>query len=395
MKHLTIILSLLLSVQMAFAQDSLQTQVPMPLSESAYATLITCEPSNEIYTSFSHTGLRICDTVSGIDVVYNYGTFDFSTPHFVWKFATRTLDYCLSKSTYLSFIMEYDFWRRAVWEQRLKLTHQEVCNLYTMLEWNYLPENRWYRYDFFRDNCATRIRDMITNCLDHRTLNYPKDDHTGKTYRQIVYTTNQTYRLWWRLIIDLALGMRCDKDCSTFECAFLPLEMKTQFDTLTISGTNETLAEPPHLTLQDHRPPLHKSFSPTLAFWLLFIVVAALTFLAWWKKWQLKVLDIILFSVNFIGSLILIFLWFFSAHYCTKWNLNLLWISPFFLYFAIRLYKSNTYVVLFQMLLLVLAMIVAVFGWPQQFNSAVLPLILIYFVRLLDKLKLHNIIKRK
>lgn len=360
----------------------------MPLTETAYAGLITCEPSNELYTSFSHTALHICDTAQGIDVIYNYGTFDFETPHFVWKFATRTLDYCLSKESFQMFMWEYYNDKRAVWEQKLKLTYQELCNLYLQMEFNYQPEYRYYRYDFFRDNCATRVRDAITGCLDHRELEYPTEDKTGKSYRKIVYSTNGTYRLWWRFAIDMALGARCDKDCSTYECAFLPLEMKAQFDTLHIKGTNETLTEPAVQLLQDNRTPLKRSVSPTLSFWALFIVVLSLTIISWAKGLKLGWLDAIMFAASGLISLLVMFMWFASAHYCAKYNFNILWASPLFIYFAIRLKKSNRLLLYIQMAMLVVLFAMIVIGWPQQFNAAILPIAMTLFVRLLDKFRL-------
>lgn len=373
----------------------------MPLSETAWAGLLSCEPSNELYTSFSHSALHICDTASGIDVVYNYGTFDFGTPHFVWKFATRTLDYCLSRESYRSFIADYTDQRRCVWEQRLNLSRQEVCNLFLMLEFNYQPEYRWYRYDFFRDNCATRIRDMICKSLDHREIIYPKDDHTGKSYREIVYTTNGN-RPWWRFTVDLALGARCDRDRSTWECAFLPLEMMAQFDTLLVES-QESRVEPVRddivagsrvKLLEDRREPLKRGVTPEVCFWGLFVIILTLTFFEQRKGWQLKIVDILLFLVPALLSLVALFLWFCSAHWCTKWNFNLLWASPLFFYLsgaALRKrktsfneYISTTYkVVAFIQIAMLLALIgMMATGWPQHFNRAILPISLILFTRL-------------
>ena len=362
----------------------------LPLSETAWVGLITCEPSNDLYTSFSHTALHVCDTARGINLVYNYGTFDFATPHFVWKFATRTLDYCLSREPYVAFINDYTYQRRAVWEQRLKLSRQEACNLFVLLEHNYRPENRWYRYDFFRDNCATRIRDIILTSLVHRELAYPKDDCTGKSYRDIVYTTNGN-RLWWRLTVDLALGARCDRDRSTFECAFLPIEMMRQFDTLTIAGTGETLTEPAVQLLEDRREPLPRTISPGLAFWLLFAVVLAVTLIGVKKGWSLRWMDFVLYLVPALLSLLALFLWFGSEHYCTRWNMNLLWASPLFLFLspAVLVYRKKVplakiyrIVAFVQMAFLLATIGMLATGWPQHLNSAVLPIAMTLFARL-------------
>ena len=133
----------------------------MPLSETATASVLTCGPGDDFYTTFGHSAIRICDTAQGLDLVYNYGTFDFNTPHFYWKFMRGQLNYMLGRSSFEAFMEEYIYYGRAVWEQRLNFTPREVNNLYLLLEQNYLPEYRHYRYDFFRDNCATRVRDMV------------------------------------------------------------------------------------------------------------------------------------------------------------------------------------------------------------------------------------------
>ena len=150
-KSLFISAFLLLFPLLAGAQEA-----SMPrLSDSAYASLITCGPGDEFYTTFGHSAIRINDSVNNIDVVYNYGTFDFDTPHFYWKFARGRLNYCLSRSSFDNFMFEYSMEGRAVWEQRLRLTSQELNNLFIALETNYMPQYRYYLYDFFRDNCAT------------------------------------------------------------------------------------------------------------------------------------------------------------------------------------------------------------------------------------------------
>lgn len=388
---LTFICINLLMANSLHAQDHSEL---LPLSETAWAGLITCEPSNELYTSFSHTALHICDTARGINLVYNYGTFDFATPHFVWKFATRTLDYCISREPYVVFFNDYTEQRRAVWEQRLKLSRQEVCNMFVLLEHNYRPENRWYRYDFFRDNCATRIRDIILASLNHRELEYPRTDNTGKSYRDIVYTTNAN-RLWWRFTIDLALGARCDRDRSTFECAFLPLDMMRQFDTLKVSDTDEPLTEPAVQLLEDRREPLPRSVSPAATFWLLFFATLALSLLGMKKDWELRAFDFVLYLTPALLSLVALFLWFCSEHYCTKWNFNLLWASPLFIYLSPatlisrrgEIHKRIYRIVAFVQIAFLLTLVgMTATGWPQHLNRAILPIALTLFIRLIAQL---------
>lgn len=386
MRRIVLIFALLL---LPFAGQA-QEQGQRPLSDSAFASVLTCGAGDEFYTSFGHTAIRVCDTARGLDMVYNYGTFDFDTPHFYWTFARGKLNYCLSRSSFEDFMLEYRYEGRAVWEQRLRLSEQEVNNLYLMLETNYLPEYRYYMYDFFRDNCATRVRDMVRDCLCHDRLSPECRRDTNLSYRNILYQSTEGTLLWWRLAIDMALGVRCDQRCSNYEYMFSPLKMMEQFDTLTRVGSGEPVAEHAVTLLQETRQQPSRSLSPTLVFWVPFVMVLCLTLMEWRKGWSLGWMDRVLFIVVSLLSLLALFLWFCTDHYCTKINLNVLWASPLFIYFAIMLRRSNRWVVVAQLVMLLAAMVMTLAPLPQQLNAALLPISLLLAVRLIAQLKVKN-----
>ncbi len=386
MRRIVLIFALLL---LPFAGQT-QEQGQRPLSDSAFASVLTCGAGDEFYTSFGHTAIRVCDTARGLDMVYNYGTFDFDTPHFYWTFARGKLNYCLSRSSFEDFMLEYRYEGRAVWEQRLLLSEQEVNNLYLMLETNYLPEYRYYMYDFFRDNCATRVRDMVRDCLCHDRLSPECRRDTNLSYRNILYQSTEGTLLWWRLAIDMALGVRCDQRCSNYEYMFSPLKMMEQFDTLTRVGSGEPVAEHAVTLLQEKRQQPSRSLSPTLVFWVLFVMVLCLTLMEWRKGWSLGWMDRVLFIVVSLLSLLALFLWFCTDHYCTKINLNVLWASPLFIYFAIMLRRSNRWVIVAQLVMLLAAMVMTLAPLPQQLNAALLPISLLLAVRLIAQLKVKN-----
>ena len=357
------------------------------LSDSAFASILTCGPGEEFYTAFGHSAIRICDSTQALDLVYNYGTFDFNTPHFYWTFARGNLNYCLSRGLFIAFLYEYGYEGRSVWEQQLRLTPQEVNNLFILLENNYLPEYRYYQYDFFRDNCATRVRDMVAASLCHRTLSPETVTDTNLSYRNLLYRSTEKNLLWWRLTVDMALGLPCDHRCSNYEYMFSPVAMMQQFDTLCVSDTHQPLAMPARLILEENRPQPSRSVSPTLLFWVVFFAILCLTLIGWKRGWKLKWLDIPLFLIPFLGSLLVIFLWFFSSHYCTKVNFNILWASPLFLYFAVRLSRSRPWVICIQLLMFFAAMIMTIAPLPQQLNAAFLPISLILIIRLISQLR--------
>lgn len=309
----------------------------LPLSETATASVITCGPGNDFYTTFGHSAIRITDTARGIDMVYNYGTFDFDTPHFYWRFAQGHLDYCLSRTPMEYFMYTYDYERRAVWEQPLNLTQQEVNNLFIMLEWNYLPENRYYRYDLFQDNCATRVRDMVNAALGKKTVEF--DDWEDHSYRYWLHDATSGGCLeWWTIGVDMLLGLPADHVCDKSEVMFYPMAMMWLYNNAMIEA-DEPLVFPSKTLLGDTREPLHRSFPPLVVFGLLFALVAVLS-IATHHSTFIAVIDRVLFILAGIVGLFLLFMWFGTSHWCTKWNLNLLWASPLLILIAIRYKKS-------------------------------------------------------
>ena len=350
------------------------------LGDSSFVSLLTMGPGEEFYTTWGHSAIRICDSTLGLDIVYNYGTFDFNVKNFYLKFARGTLDYCLSRTSYANVVSEYHFEGRALWEQRLDLSRQERNNLLVMLEHNYLPDYRYYKYDFFRDNCATRIRDMINNCLCHRTLFEAHEVANAATYRDLLYAPTG-HLLWWRLGVDLLLGQRCDRECNSMEYMFSPLEMMAQADTLGIVADRRQVLEA--LPREEAYTP-----NPTMCFWLLFVVVLSLTIIGWAKGKRLVWLDEVLFWTGGLLSALLIFMWFGTNHYCTKMNWNLLWANPMLIYFALRPRRSHKVVALVGLGLEAIVLLGFLF-LPQHLNAAVFPIALTFFIRILDKL-LHS-----
>lgn len=386
MKRLLLLTFSLLLLSSAHAQ-----QLELRLDSTAYAAVLTCGPGDDFYTTFGHSAIRICDSASGLDIVYNYGTFDFNTSNFYWKFACGNLQYCLSRTSFSHFMQEYIYEGRAVCQQRLKLSNQELNNLFVALENNYLPQFRYYTYDFFRDNCATRVRDMVNYSLAHRQLFVPCEVPDAKSYRDLLRDATGRNLMWWQVGIDMLLGVRCDTKCNNMQYMFSPIEMMVQLDSTHVVGTNEPLAEPVEQLLAENRSQLSPSVSPLLVFWTLLLVVVALTVLSRVYRFRITWFDIILFSVVFLASALMLFLWIVSSHYCTKINFNVLWASPLFLYFAIRPSRSPKWLIVAQIVLLFVAIVMSIVAWPQQLPSVVIPISLILIVRLADKLINLNI----
>ncbi|MBP5189287.1 MAG: DUF4105 domain-containing protein [Bacteroidales bacterium] len=382
-RHFILLILLLLGCTCSYAGPTGITDT-VKLDSSAYASILTCGPGDEFYETFGHSALRICDTANDVDIVFNYGMFSFDEPHFYLKFAGGQLNYYVSKQKFENFILEYHYYGRWVMEQRLRLTPTELQTLYDALTTNALPENKYYLYDFFRDNCATRIRDKIDEALDGRSILDNSYTTPEASYRNLIYKYTNGTLLWWRLGVDLLLGSRCDKPMTKSQYMYIPMEMMTQLDTMHLADGN-TLSEPIVQLLTDKRVPMKKSISPTFCFWILFAVILLLTLLAHRNKWKLYWLDGILFTVVSLVSLLLAYMWFGSNHWCTKANPNLLWANPLFLILLFRLRHRNTAVTIVTACFLLAALL----GWvllPIQLNSAVLPIVLMLLVRLADRI---------
>jgi hypothetical protein len=349
-------------------------------------SLITCGPGDELYSAFGHNAIRVWDRESNQDVVYNYGTFDFNTPYFYVKFTQRTLDYMLSVSTYERFLLEYNYFQRSVREQVLDLNAAQKEQLIRFLQVNYLPENRFYRYDFFYDNCATKVRDVLEQVLGTQ-LQWNDKIEEPKTFRTLI--DEYVYRLPWADFgIDLALGAVIDQDANYRERMFLPDYLEAAVAQATIEGDGPTRP----LVLNDHLvldfPPREAAFEPTgplVVLWLFAILMAALTFYSFRKKKNYRWVDISFFAVLGLLGVLIFVLWFFTFHSQTKYNWNILWAFPLHLGLAYGLWKNPTAAwvrkyLLFALIMTNLALIFWIFG-AQAFHYSLVPVLLVIILR--------------
>ena len=380
-----IFLSLCISFQFVGAQN-----VEMPeLDEGAYASVMTCGPGEEFYESFGHSAIRICDTANHIDIVFNYGMFYFDEPHFYIKFARGRLNYFVSAQPFDYFVSEYQYFGRSVNEQRLHLSHKELQHLYESLITNSLPENKYYKYDFFRDNCATRVRDMIEASLDDADKPSPNHEKMRNTYRDLIYKYSGKESPWWCFGVDILLGARCDRHLTSAQYMYIPMEMMAQFDTLT-NSTGNLISDSNKQLLPQVQESSPTRLTPSLCSMLLFLLVLVLTFIASHKGWRLQWLDAILFSLSALVSVLLLYLWFGSDHWCTKWNFNLLWANPLFFWIVCRLRKSNRNVTIALISCIAAMLLIWLVGWPQNFNSATMLIALTLLLRLFARLSTKN-----
>ena len=193
------------------------------LSEEAQISLLTCTPGKELYARYGHTAIRVQDPLNRMDLVFNYGIFDFNTDHFYWKFVKGETWYELGATTMPWFMLEYEEEHRPVYEQVLNLTPEQCQAIWKALVVNYQPENRKYLYNFVFDNCATRPYQLIISVLgDSIVSDY--DGYTCQTYRDFIshYTGQHT---WANAGINLLFGPKADRPMTNGQRLFLPEEL--------------------------------------------------------------------------------------------------------------------------------------------------------------------------
>jgi hypothetical protein len=350
-------------------------------------SLLTCDPGDQLYSAFGHSAIRVLDKENNQDIVFNYGTFDFNTPFFYVKFTQRTLDYMLSVSTYERFLYEYNYFNRNVREQVLDLNPEQARQLVQFLQVNYLPENRFYRYDFFYDNCATRIRDVFETILGKNLDWNEEPSPEQKTFRNLI--DEYVYPLPWADFgIDLALGAVIDVDAKEREKQFLPDYMEAAFARAQIVGDGPTrpLVKSNHVVLEfPERTSQMDFFNPYVMWWLFAIGTIILTFFGIKKKRLFKGFDIAFFTVLGLLGLLIVLLWFFTFHSQTKSNWNILWAFPGHLVLAFALIRESIKpwvkkYLLFALVLANVALVFWIFG-VQSLHPSIIPLILVILLR--------------
>ena len=299
-------------------------------NDSINAYLLTCEPGKAIYELYGHTAIWIEDVSNGTDAVFNYGLFDFSTPHFVWRFTLGKTDYILGATRIRHFLHEYSERGSEVFAQPLNLTQPEAQKLYTLLIENSRVENRVYRYNFLYNNCATMALDKIEESING-TVTYNSPDST-LTFRDIL-TAHTRVRPWSEFAVDLIIGAGGDHAVGYRQEAFAPLYLKELASSAIITDTAgiqrplvlpyKCLVNPDHGV--DFGKPL---FTPIQVMWMVFLLVLLFTLIGWYKKRPYWLVDAILFGIQGLGGIIIALMYFFSEHPTLDTNWLVICLNP-------------------------------------------------------------------
>tara|TARA_B100000508_G_scaffold140988_1_gene144856 strand:+ start:3226 stop:4425 length:1200 start_codon:yes stop_codon:yes gene_type:complete len=355
------------------------------LSPTSSISLLTCGSGSDLYSIFGHTAIRVKDTAQNLDIVFNYGTFQFSDDFYV-QFVMGKLNYTLSIESFEGFERGYKYENRWVVEQVLNLNEEERNDVYQFLRTNYLPENREYLYDFFYDNCSTRPRDVFETVLGDKLVYHFRDYKKDSTFHDMldVYLVNMQ---WADCGMDLGLGKTADRVLSEREKMFLPDYVLRAYDEAEIKRSTGSVPLVSSKALIVEFIPIPQPFDfyqPMIVFWVLLLVYVLLAAIPFTRK-VLVLLDILLYFLVGIAGCLILFLWFVTDHTTTQVNFDLLWALPVYLFTAFGLWKKKkpNWLRRFYLAAAIINVSLLLF-WafiPQNLNEVYIPVILILIWR--------------
>jgi hypothetical protein len=316
--------------------------------ESLRVYLMTMGPGDAVWERFGHNAIWIHDPGRGFDPAYNYGIFSFDQPGFVGRLMMGRMLYSMAPDDAQQLVAAYAWADRDVRVQELNLTAAQKLRLREFLEWNALPANRDYFYDYFRDNCSTRVRDAIDLALDGALRAALDTVPTGTTYRShSLRLTHDDVPVYTGLA--LALGPATDQPLTAWEEGFIPMSLSAHIADVRVvdeRGARVPLVLEERLLHQSGRvPPPDRAPRRWPYFMAVGLMLAAAIIGAKLLAARRPRLGPALFAgvaaawsgvVGFFGTLIVL-LWALTEHSATYRNENVLQASPLSLVFAILL----------------------------------------------------------
>lgn len=350
------------------------------LSPSAEISLLTCEKGYELYSAYGHSALRVQDTAKDIDVVFNYGTFEIGDNEieFLKTFVRGTLDYSLSASQYERFLRTYQYENRGITEQIFNLTLVEKQQVFDRLIVNYQTDERYYRYDFFFDNCSSRIHEILKEVLGD-SLIYGLDlmEDSPKTFRELIAPAFD-FSPWADFGVGIIMGYPTDRTATNKEKMFLPVHLMERFDISTCK--EEIFVKSKEVIFSSILPTINNPFyqKPIFIFTILFLFIALISFINVKRNKHYYSIDYFLFFLTGFIGVFFLFMWIGTRHSPTFMNMNMFWAMPlnWIALFFLKAEKIAPYLLFMGILNLI-----GIFLLPQVFHIAIIPISLMMTVR--------------
>jgi hypothetical protein len=338
------LLSIAAGMSLALAPSralALQGARPQPADSNLRIVLLTVGQGDQVYELFGHNAIWIHDPSAGGDTVYNWGVFDFNTPGFLPRFLRGDMRYTMDAQTIGNTVAYYQYYRRRIWAQELDLTPAEKRALFDFIHWNYRPENRQYRYNYYLDNCSTRVRDVIDRVLGGRLRAYLKGISTQETYRSHSLRMMQGAPF---LVtgVEVALGRPTDKPLNADQASFLPVQLMSYVKGFTLDGGKRPLVLREWMLNEPVGRAPEPTAVPSLWKWYLPIglgigaVILGLWFGLGARVATATIATLVAAAIGIVGT-ILVLLVTVTDHTAAHGNENLWMLNPIWLVVAVAL----------------------------------------------------------
>ena len=320
---------------------SFSVNAQLELTTESKISILTIGPGTSLNDAFGHTAIRIKDPIYKFDIVFDYGRYDFETENFYLKFAQGKLDYQISQSKFETFFNYYQYNNRSVKEQVLNLNRAQKTAFYLLLKENIKPENKSYPYDFFYNNCATKIKDDIENILDYQVVYNPAPTFKQFSFRNLI-RSDLNQNSWGSFGIDIALGSKIDQIASVEEHMFLPKYLHQLLENARLKTDDSRLVTASKILNPSDAIVQNNFFSsPLFILGILALIMLLITYKDYKNNSRSKWLDIGLFAFTGCIGVLLLLLWFATDHQTTAYNYNLLWACALNVLFIPSLCKSK------------------------------------------------------
>ncbi|WP_300569518.1 DUF4105 domain-containing protein [Flavobacterium sp.] len=296
-----------------------------PITENTKVSILTVDVADESHTLYGHTALRIQDPTTNIDLIYNYGMFDFRTENFILKFVKGDMQYYAAAYPYADFEYSYQLENRSVYEQVLNISLAEKQTLFEKLSISMYSADRFYTYKFIDRNCTTKVIDIVNEVLQNKPIKNTL--HQKESYREVLYPYAKNH-FYMQLGINIIFGARVDNKAETL---FLPLDLMEVLNNT--SYQNKPLVSKTTTNFKANR---------TTSFSFLDSVYSLLIVLLFFVILNKKTTNIFYFSVLGLVGLLFSAIGLYSFHRELLWNYNVLLFNPLFLFLVFFIIRNNT-----------------------------------------------------
>ncbi len=293
------------------------------LTDNAKISVLTCGSGNELYSIYGHTGIRILDVANNLDIVYNYGNFDFRTENFYLKFVKGDLRYFVSACSFQDFMYEYKETNRQVWEQNLLISDLQKQQLFDKINSSLFSDEKFYTYKFIDKNCTTMVLDKVNDIFGSKIVT--KKTNTDVSYRTVLYSFLDNH-FWENFGINIIFGHKVDNDATKL---FLPEELMNNISTSKLN--NKPIAEKAIVLNKKNSEVRNFSFWNSIYPYCIFLILIVLL--------NKKTISIIYFSILGLIGVFFSSVFMYSQHEEIYWNYNVLLFNPSLLilvYFMIK-----------------------------------------------------------